>query len=100
MLQNINDYQVIQLDLIVKPLRLLTAIRFNYARKYNVSLHQVQLEANFIQAKDLQATKMEDNDDTFLFSRVTMLGAKWDFDQNTLTEKNVMHQYESHLGER
>lgn len=26
-----------------------------------------------------------------------MLGAKWDFDKNTLTEKNVMHQYESYL---
>ena len=94
--KNINDYKLIQLDLIVKPLRLFTAIRFNYARKHNLSLHQVQLQATFMQS-DEEAEQVCQQEDHFLFSRVTMLGAQWDYEKQTLVEKNIMHEYESQL---
>lgn len=78
--QNINDYKMIPLDLIVRPLRLLTAIRFNYARKHGVSLHNVRLEATFMELES--GANVDDlDDDQFLMTRVTMLGAKWDFER-------------------
>ena len=75
--QNINGYKMISLDLIVRPLRLLTAIRFNYARIHGVNLRDVRLEANFAPSE----SDVDHKEDHFVFTRVTMLGAKWDFER-------------------
>ena len=72
---------MIPLDLIVRPLRLLTAIRFNHAKIHGVSLHNVRLEANFLESEaDFDPTSGQ-----FLFTRITLLGAQWDFERYSFT---------------
>ena len=71
---------IIPFDLIVRPLRLLTAIRFNYVRQHDLSVWDVHLHATFYKTQeDLDQARSESSE--YGFRKLILLGAKWDFEQ-------------------
>ena len=79
----------------VKPLRLLTAIKFNYAKKNKINLQEVDFRVHFYdREEDLLEAKGEDG---FGFTKLVLVGAKWDYVKQTLVEKNMMHEHETQL---
>ena len=77
--QNVNEVDIIPFDLIVRPLRLLSAIRFNYLRQHNLSVWDVQLHATFYQnQEELEKARSEGE---YGFKKLILLGAKWDYEQ-------------------
>jgi hypothetical protein len=77
--QNVNQIEIIPFDLIDRPLRLLTAIRFNYVQQNNLSVWDVHLHATFYRTEEeLQKAR---SDGEYGFKKLILLGAKWDFEQ-------------------
>lgn len=63
----------------MRPVRLLTAIRFNYKRQNSVRLSDVRLQATFYETlEDMEKARSEGE---FGFRKLVLLGAKWDFEQ-------------------
>ena len=93
--QSINEFKTIPFDVVVKPLRLLTAIKFNYAKKNKINLQEVDFKVHFYdREEDLLEAKGEDG---FGFTKLVLVGAKWDYMKQTLVEKNMMHEHETQL---
>lgn len=79
--QSINEVKIIPFDLIVRPLRFLTAIRFNYMRKHGVKFKDVRLQANFYQTEEEVLAEASKTEGLFGFTRLILLGAKWDYEK-------------------
>ena len=93
--QSINEFKTIPFDVVVKPLRLLTAIKFNYAKKHKINLQEIDFRVHFYdREEDLLEAKGEDG---FGFTKLVLVGAKWDYVKQTLVEKNMMHEHETQL---
>ena len=93
--QSINEFKTIPFDVVVKPLRLLTAIKFNYAKKNKINLQEVDFRVHFYdREEDLLEAKGKDG---FGFTKLVLVGAKWDYVKQTLVEKNMMHEHETQL---
>lgn len=61
----------------MRPLRFLTAIRFNYARELRVSVNEVNYVAEFYKtSEELESARKEGS---LGFTKLVLLGAKWDF---------------------
>ena len=64
----------------MRPLRLLTAIRFNYSLgRENVDVKEVYLQATFFESEEELESNLPDG--TFGFQKLILLGAKWDFEE-------------------
>ena len=74
-----NQVDIIPLDLIGRPLRLLTAIKFNYLQQHNLSIWDVHLCATFYQTKEELEKARSDGE--YGFKKLILLGAKWDFEK-------------------
>ena len=71
--RNLNNFKTIPMDVVVKPLRLLTAIKFNFAKIHKANFQDVDFKANFY---DTEESLMESKtDESYGFTKL-ILGMK------------------------
>ena len=82
----------------MKPLRLLTALKFNFAKVQKVNFQDVDFQANFYDTEEKCLDAKNSSDiEGYGFTKLVLVGAKWDYNKQILVEKNMMHQHETPL---
>ncbi len=72
-----NSTWIFPLDLVFRPLRLLTALRFTFAKDNKLSFEDVDFKVTFYRTKEEVTEAKEDGG--YGFTKLALLGGKWDY---------------------